>query len=124
MEKFKKEVLFQNSQQSLSLDETKSLAAKRMYILHSLRLMSTERAVENVRNSGAVLRALINWDPSTAIKSSISYSMFVNVIMSLGSERHADYVERGLKGDVGSIILFFDHYLLLYCICRLLDVSV
>lgn len=91
----------------MTLDEIKNLSAKRMYILHNMKILTTESALEDIRRPGNVLKNLFFCDPATTVKVSITYGMFVNVIRSLGTERHAHYFEDALKGDV-SLFLYIE----------------
>lgn len=96
------ELILQPSVGSLTVDEQKHLSAKRMYVLHNMRALSKEEAVANLRNSGVMLRNLFYLDPSTTIKLSISYGMFTNVIVSLGTERHLPIWEEAENGNVST----------------------
>lgn len=103
LERFKKELLL-HSTNGLTLDEERNLAAKRMYLIHNMKLFTTEKAIEDVRKPGVMLKNLMNLDPSTTIKVTITYGMFINVLRSLGTERHYKYLERALDGDVSLLL--------------------
>lgn len=75
-----------------------------MYLLHDLKMLTTEKALEDIRKPGVVLKNLIHLDPSSCVKMSITYGMFVNVIRSLGTERHAQFLEDGLEANVSKNI--------------------
>lgn len=89
----------------LSFDEIRHLSAKRMHMLRYLNLLSAEHALSDTRKPSVILRNLFFWDPSPTVKMSISYGMFTNVIRSLGSERHYQFVTDAEDGHVSTRII-------------------
>ncbi|XP_068085337.1 peroxisomal acyl-coenzyme A oxidase 3 isoform X2 [Anabrus simplex] len=93
--------LFHHPQLSLSLDEERELATKRMYRLRELNFLPFEDMLIDVRKPFALTSALFQYNPSTAIKLSLTFGMFQNTIRALGTERHYHFLEDCDSSKIG-----------------------
>lgn len=93
-------ILYTKEYETPSLQEQKRLAALKVVILNSLEELSINTLLVNLRFPMVALYALFQVDPSAAIKNSVSYGMFPSTIQTLGTKRHAQYLNGIYDGDV------------------------
>ncbi|XP_022188658.2 peroxisomal acyl-coenzyme A oxidase 3 isoform X2 [Nilaparvata lugens] len=91
------EVIFQHPVETPSLSEQRRLAAVRMYRLKEWNLITPDVVFDDSRKVRVFTTSIFQYCPSTAIKVSLTYGMFQNVILALGSERHFHVFEDALK---------------------------
>lgn len=92
---------FQHPSSALSLDEQRNLAIKRMYCFKKLHNLSVEEMFENFRKPYATLSAAFQYDASLAVKTSLTFGMFINTIRSMGTARHYQFIEDCEAGKIG-----------------------
>ncbi|XP_077301266.1 acyl-CoA oxidase 3 isoform X2 [Arctopsyche grandis] len=98
---FESEKLFHMSPSTLSFDEQRHLALKRMKAMKTFGCMvPMERILANPKMLSAWCEALFTYDIDSAIKFSLSYSMFANVIRNLGTDKHYKYVEQSENEEI------------------------
>ncbi|RZF34333.1 hypothetical protein LSTR_LSTR008872 [Laodelphax striatellus] len=93
------DVIFQHPVETPSLSEQRRLAAAKMYRLKSLDFLSPEVMFEDIRKVRVFTTSIFQFCPSTAIKHSLTYGMFQNVILGLGTDRHFHLFEEASKPD-------------------------
>ena len=117
--------LFHHPASTPSLDEQRRMAVQRMYRVKLLHALPVEEIMENPRKVKtwskipdafnqdsnlcfvglqpiAHVNALFQYDPSLSIKYGLTFNMFSNTIMSLGTGKHYDYIEAIEKGTVST----------------------
>nr|XP_018904171.1 PREDICTED: peroxisomal acyl-coenzyme A oxidase 3-like [Bemisia tabaci] len=84
----------------LPLDAQRELATKRMYRVRAMNFLPLEDILEDPRLPLTMMIALFQYEPSMTVKYSLTFSMFGNVVLGLGSERHFHYYEEALEGKI------------------------
>lgn len=90
-----------------TFDETRHLATKKMHIMKATSGLSPRNLLGDVRVPLHAVRVLYNFDASSATKLSVSVGMFISVLQSLGTSRHAELIMSAIKGEVSSILVFY-----------------
>lgn len=80
--------VFQHSLETPSLDEQRRIATLRMYRIKQWNLLNLELILEDVLLAQAITTAILQYCASSAIKCSLTFTMFENTLIGLGSERH------------------------------------
>ncbi|CAH2086023.1 unnamed protein product [Euphydryas editha] len=93
--------LFQHSDASLSLDEERQIAVKRMYAIYNENFIPFEKIIEEPRILQADTEAMFMFDSSLAIKVALTFRMFANTIQGSGKPHHYHFVEDAQKGKIG-----------------------
>lgn len=86
--KMRQDPVFQHSLETLNLDEQRRIATLRMYRIKQWNLLNLELILEDVSLAQAMTTAILQYCPSSAIKCSLTFTMFENTLIGLGSERH------------------------------------
>ncbi|XP_047528094.1 peroxisomal acyl-coenzyme A oxidase 3-like isoform X1 [Vanessa atalanta] len=93
--------LFQHSDTSLSLDEERRIAVKRMYAIFNENFLPSELLVEEPKSFQAWSEALFMFNSSLAVKISLTFRMFSNTIQGSGGPHLYDFIEASEKGEIG-----------------------
>ncbi|XP_045782603.1 peroxisomal acyl-coenzyme A oxidase 3 [Maniola jurtina] len=93
--------LFQHSDTSLTLDEERNLAVKRMYAVHNEKFTELAKIVEEPRIVQAEAEAMFMFDSSLAIKKSLTFGMFANTIRGSGRPHQYKFVEDNEQAKIG-----------------------
>ncbi|KAJ0180785.1 hypothetical protein K1T71_004189 [Dendrolimus kikuchii] len=93
--------LFHHSEAALSLDQERHLTTKRMYTIYNEQFLPVEKIVEDPRLFPAESEAMFMFDSSLAVKVSLTFRMFTNVIQGSGRAHHYHYIEDAAKGKIG-----------------------
>ncbi|GLV34176.1 uncharacterized protein CBL_00106 [Carabus blaptoides fortunei] len=91
-------VILHPTTNEMSLDEIRHISTKRLYNLIANQLMTIEKAHVNPRIPGHLTRMLSYWDPATYVRYKIGNITCLEVLRSLGCERHNHYVQDTLDG--------------------------
>ncbi|GLV46282.1 hypothetical protein CBL_20692 [Carabus blaptoides fortunei] len=110
VETMQENVILHPTTNEMSLDEIRHISTKRLYNLIANRLMAIEKAHANPRIQGHVIRVLFHWDPASSARYLIGNIMCLEVLRSLGSERHNHYVQDTLDGKVNNEMLLSEEY--------------
>nr|CAD7434710.1 unnamed protein product [Timema monikensis] len=98
--------VFQREVSTLTLNEQRHIAVKRINQLIKYNFLKLEDVMENIRKPLAFLGALSQYEPSASGKFSITYGMFENAIQAMGTARHYPFVEASIgRKIVGSFAL-------------------
>nr|CAD7462242.1 unnamed protein product [Timema tahoe] len=93
--------LFQHDPVSLSLDEQRRLTTRRMYRILEYNFPAHERDVDILYKSAILGSALASYDPGLGVKIGLSFGLFKNTILNLGTERHNHFVRENVEGKIG-----------------------
>lgn len=93
--------LFQHPQATLSLDEERHLVLRQMYRVKQYNFLPLEELIADVRKPFEMSAALFMLNPSVSMKYFLTFSMFINTIIAMGSARHYHYVEAAEEGKIG-----------------------
>lgn len=96
-----KHPLFQHPNASLTLDEERHLTTKRMYVLFNENFIPMEKIVMNPRVFTAESEAMFMFDSSLAVKISLTFRMFANVIRGSGKPHHYHIIDDVENGRIG-----------------------
>lgn len=103
----KTNILFEKPIQTPSLDEVRHTAVKRMFNMKLLKGLKPEKLLGDVRVPLYSSKCLFNIDPSSAVKLSVSFGMFISVLQSLGTKRHADIIMAAINAEVSLNVFIF-----------------
>ncbi|GAB0095270.1 Acyl-coenzyme A oxidase [Sergentomyia squamirostris] len=92
--------LFAHPIKSLTLDEERHLATKRQFVVFEKKFFTLEKFIERPDFAFVFVSALIMHDASSYIKYALAFTMFPNVIRTLGAERLQKYVEMNDNGEI------------------------
>ncbi|KAK3924903.1 Peroxisomal acyl-coenzyme A oxidase 3 [Frankliniella fusca] len=95
------DALFHHPVHTPSVDEQRSLAVKRMYKLKSMNLLTMEDILNDPRLPMVLFALLFQYEPSTAIKLSLTFDFFTNAIRGMGTGKHFEYIEAIEDGNIG-----------------------
>ncbi|CAH2073077.1 unnamed protein product, partial [Iphiclides podalirius] len=93
--------LFKHSDETLSLDEQRHITTKRMYAIYGQNFIPLEKIGQEPRLFQAETEALFMFDSSLAVKISLTFRMFANVVQGSGRGHHYHYVEAAQRGRIG-----------------------
>ncbi|XP_045533158.1 peroxisomal acyl-coenzyme A oxidase 3-like [Pieris brassicae] len=93
--------LFKHPDKSLSMDEQRNIAVKRMYAYYNERFLPIEKIAQDPRIFQAEAEALFMFDSSLAVKVSLTFRMFSNTIQGSGRGHHYDIIEDIEKARIG-----------------------
>lgn len=82
------------------MERQRHLAVQRMLALREIDLLRPEHYLVNLRIPMHVASTCTILDADAYIKHSLAFGMCVNVIQTMGTGRHADFVEKALNGEV------------------------
>uniref|UniRef100_A0A1B6DNY0 Acyl-coenzyme A oxidase n=1 Tax=Clastoptera arizonana TaxID=38151 RepID=A0A1B6DNY0_9HEMI len=85
--------LFHNQWKTPSLEQQRKLATLRAYEIKKWDVINLEIITENMRKVIAMTIVIFQYSPSTAIKLQLTFGMFQNTVLGLGSARHYEYFE-------------------------------
>lgn len=97
--KLEEHPLFQHTKFN-NLDEERRLATLRIYEVEKWNLLTLEGLMENPILGFAKTIALMQYCPSMAIKSGLTFDMFQNTLISLGDDSHIPLYLDGQAGKV------------------------
>ncbi|KAJ1530925.1 hypothetical protein ONE63_005764 [Megalurothrips usitatus] len=93
--------LFHHPIETPSLDEQRHLATKRMYKLKAMKPVALEDILEDPRLPMVLFSSLFQYEPSTAIKFSLTFDFFTNAIRGMGTAKHYHFLEAAEEGSLG-----------------------
>lgn len=93
--------LFQHPQATLSVDEERHLVLRQMYRLKQYDFLPLEELLADLRKQYEMITALFMLNPAVAMKYFLTFSMFTNTVMTMGSARHYHFVEAANEGKIG-----------------------
>lgn len=93
--------LFHHPVNTPSVDEQRRLAVERMYRLKEMNLVPMEDIISDPRLPMTLHACLFQYDPSTAIKFSLTFDFFTNAVRGMGTAKHYDYIEAIEEGTIG-----------------------
>ncbi|KAL9692388.1 hypothetical protein quinque_016433 [Culex quinquefasciatus] len=97
---FQNNPLFARPSQTLSLDESRRLATKRMYAIKEENIFGIDALLERPDFMGYFSHLLMAYDPSFSIKFSLGFGMFPSVIQALDVGRLSHLVEQNQRGEI------------------------
>ncbi|KAL1379947.1 hypothetical protein pipiens_014546 [Culex pipiens pipiens] len=97
---FQNNPLFARPSQTLSLDESRRLATKRMYAIKEENIFGIDALLERPDFMGFFSHLLMAYDPSFSIKFSLGFGMFPSVIQALDVGRLSHLVEQNQRGEI------------------------
>lgn len=71
-----------------------------MFALRKIEDLSMDALLQNLRRIPCSSALLINFDAAAYIKMSLTFGMCVNVLQSMGTDKHFDLIEQALNGEV------------------------
>lgn len=92
--------LFHKELQTESLEKQRYLALKKMYALNEIEALKPEQVLINLRIPMYAASTCVIVDPDAYIKKTLTFGMCVNVIQTMGSRRHDEFVEKATSGEV------------------------
>ncbi|XP_035916187.1 peroxisomal acyl-coenzyme A oxidase 3 [Anopheles stephensi] len=95
----RKHPLFAHPNQTLTMDEERHLATKRMYVVQNEKMFTLSDFLERPDLATIYHQAWIAYEPSMAVKYSLGFGMFPSVIRTLDVGRLDEIVERNEKGE-------------------------
>ncbi|XP_013145938.1 PREDICTED: peroxisomal acyl-coenzyme A oxidase 3-like [Papilio polytes] len=93
--------LFRHQEATPSLDEQRHIATKRMYAIFSQNFTPLIKIGAEPRLFQSETEALFMFDSSLAVKISLTFRMFSNVIQGSGRSHHYKYIEQVESGKIG-----------------------
>ncbi|KAL0842466.1 hypothetical protein ABMA28_014562 [Loxostege sticticalis] len=93
--------VFKHADKSVTLDEERHLAVKRMYSLHNETFLPIEKIVMNPRSYAAETEAMFMYDSSLTVKLSLTFRMCSNVIQGNGRAVHEQILDDLNAGKIG-----------------------
>lgn len=100
-------VLLDQPDHTPSLDELRRKTNQKMFALKLVRDAVISRTNCNYADSYfAYICVTSLLDASTAIKCGLTFDLFINAIVSMGTERHRHFIERCSNGDVSIFFSF------------------
>ncbi|KAJ8872738.1 hypothetical protein PR048_026353 [Dryococelus australis] len=95
-----KDPLFQHSSVSLSLDKQRHKTTQQMYQILKYDFLSQGQGLDERAKAAAIGVCLIFYDPSLAVKTGLSFDLFKQTIINLGTERHSNFVKENSEGKI------------------------
>ncbi|XP_058820231.1 peroxisomal acyl-coenzyme A oxidase 3 isoform X2 [Topomyia yanbarensis] len=92
--------LFARPNHTPSMDESRHLATKRMYVIQNAKIFGIENLLERPDFMGFFNHLLMAYEPSFAIKFSLGFGMFSSVIQALDVGRLAHLIEQNQRGEI------------------------
>ncbi|XP_048479406.1 peroxisomal acyl-coenzyme A oxidase 3 [Plutella xylostella] len=92
---------FKHTAETPSLDETRHITIKRMYAMYNEQFAGVEKIAQDPSLFQAETEAMFMFDPSLAVKISLTFRMFTNVIRGSGRDHHYPIIEAAEKGEIG-----------------------
>ncbi|KAI5641646.1 acyl-CoA oxidase domain-containing protein [Phthorimaea operculella] len=93
--------LLKNNAQTVSLDQERHLAVKRMYAMFNEKFLPDLKTAENPELFQSHNEAVFMFNSSLAVKISLTFRMFAVTIQGSGTDIHKKYVEDIQKGKIG-----------------------
>ncbi|XP_053694048.1 peroxisomal acyl-coenzyme A oxidase 3 isoform X1 [Sabethes cyaneus] len=92
--------LFTRPNRTLTMDESRHLATKRMYVMHDANLFGIDKLLERPDFMGFFNHVLMAYEPSFVIKLSLGFGMFSAVIQALDVGRLTHLIEQNQRGEI------------------------
>ncbi|KPJ19117.1 Peroxisomal acyl-coenzyme A oxidase 3 [Papilio machaon] len=93
--------LFRHREATPSLDEQRHITTKRMYAIYSQNFIPLTKIGVEPRLFQSEAEALFMFDSSLAVKISLTFRMFSNVIQGSGHSHHYSYIDQAQQGEIG-----------------------
>lgn len=77
--------LFERSNRSLTLDENRQISTKRAFVINNEHFYHMEEFINRPDLASKFATTLMSFDPNFAVKLSLAFGMFPNVVRSLDS---------------------------------------
>ncbi|XP_060528904.1 peroxisomal acyl-coenzyme A oxidase 3-like [Cylas formicarius] len=90
----------QDSLFSSSFDQQRRIACRQTFIYKSIELLSLGNLLQNLKKPAVATRIMIQYAPSSTIKFSVTDSLFISVVRSMGTERHHHFIEDSDNGKI------------------------
>lgn len=81
-------------------EEQRHLAMKQVHAMAEKKLFSIEQFIERPDFGHIFVHSAIAYEPGFAVKMSLGYGMFPNVIRSLGTDRVVKYAEAAERAEI------------------------
>uniref|UniRef100_A0A182NTI7 Acyl-coenzyme A oxidase n=1 Tax=Anopheles dirus TaxID=7168 RepID=A0A182NTI7_9DIPT len=95
----RKHPLFAHPNHSLTMDEERHLATKRMYVVQNEKMFTMFDYLERPDLATIYHQAWLAYEPSLAVKYSLGFGMFPSVVRTLDVGRLDEIVERNATGE-------------------------
>ncbi|XP_055643319.1 peroxisomal acyl-coenzyme A oxidase 3 isoform X2 [Toxorhynchites rutilus septentrionalis] len=92
--------VFERPNRTLSMDECRHLATKRMYVIQKANLFGIEKLLERPDFMAFFNHVLMAYEPSFAVKFSLGFGMFPSVIQALDVGRLTHLIEQSQRGEI------------------------
>ncbi|XP_059618292.1 peroxisomal acyl-coenzyme A oxidase 3 isoform X2 [Phlebotomus argentipes] len=92
--------LFAHPVETPSLDEQRHITTKRQFVLFNEQIFTMDKFLERPEFASVFVSSTIMYDPSLNIKYTLAFTMFANVIRTLGTERLQKFVEANDRGEI------------------------
>ncbi|XP_063238465.1 peroxisomal acyl-coenzyme A oxidase 3-like isoform X2 [Bacillus rossius redtenbacheri] len=100
MKTLERDPLFQRSSATPRLDEERRRATQQMYRVLQYDFPSRAEGLDERAKASAVGSCLSHYDPSLAVKIGLSFGLFKQAIVNLGTERHGHFVKDNTEGRI------------------------
>ncbi|XP_054269521.1 peroxisomal acyl-coenzyme A oxidase 3-like [Macrosteles quadrilineatus] len=91
--------LFHHWTETPPLEEQRKIESLRMLRIKQWNVLTLEDVVEDIRKFVAVTTVLFSYSPSLALKVQLTFNMFQNSMLGMGSERHFKFFEACEKSE-------------------------
>lgn len=92
--------VFQRSNHEMTHDEKRHLAMQQVHAMVERKLFTMENFLERPDFGNIFVHSAIAYEPGFAVKMSLGYGMFPNVIRSLGTERVLKFAEAAERAEI------------------------
>ncbi|XP_055712860.1 peroxisomal acyl-coenzyme A oxidase 3-like isoform X2 [Phlebotomus papatasi] len=92
--------LFAHATETQSLDSQRHITTKRQFVLFHKKFFTIDMFLQRPEFASVFVSSVIMFDPSLNIKYALAFTMFANVIRSLGTERLQKFVEANERGEI------------------------
>ncbi|XP_055681517.1 peroxisomal acyl-coenzyme A oxidase 3 isoform X2 [Lutzomyia longipalpis] len=92
--------LFAHPSETLPLDEHRHITTKRQFMLHEKNFFTMDKFMERPETAAVFVSSVIMYEPSVNVKYGLAFTMFANVIRTLGTERLQKFVDANEKGEI------------------------
>uniref|UniRef100_A0A1L8DYV4 Acyl-coenzyme A oxidase n=1 Tax=Nyssomyia neivai TaxID=330878 RepID=A0A1L8DYV4_9DIPT len=92
--------LFAHPSETPRLDEYRHITTKRQFVLFDKKFFTVDKFMERPEFTVVFVSTLIQYEPSLNVKYGLAWTMFANVIRTLGTERLEKYVDENDRGEI------------------------
>ncbi|KAG8295533.1 acyl-Coenzyme A oxidase [Homalodisca vitripennis] len=91
--------LFHHSLETPTLEEQRRINVLRMFRFKQWNVLCLEDVVQDIRKFIAVTTVLFSYSPSLALKVQLTFNMFQNSMLGMGTDRHFKFFEACEKSE-------------------------